>query len=257
MIYKITPQYPLAIGLISFNTEIAVEIIKFQLMKNKMYIICLASNKKVSIYNVLKLKKICEFYTENNNIFELLEEYDLYALKTWFMPDIKLGMLSVSFSGNNDLLYINTMNFDMDYLEKIIEKTNNFSKKIPPPIFFTSATPNEGIKNYSSSMGSKQKLSFDKSNTLGYIMIKLIFSYFVQNCYSKYTEYFENYFYDTKGFIKRKFLSFGDSTKPKSVANVSNYFIYSTYDNLINVGPFIKEVIHIPNFLKDNFQIVN
>ena len=49
------------------------EIIKYHLMKNKIYILC-ATKTKLYIYNIMKLKKIAEFNINYNSTFEKMIE---------------------------------------------------------------------------------------------------------------------------------------------------------------------------------------
>lgn len=250
-------------------------------MKNKAYIVCLNSNKKLSIFNVMRFKKIDERNLNNltfEKAVEILESLDPTTLRTWFSTDIKLGVIALTFQKEN--LFNNLMNFNTEFLEKILEKFNPFSggpiehnykfldqnsssmSREGTPMSSTLDDKSKSMTGYSPNVSRKGMTSpiYDKATTNGYNLIQNIFTNYFANIHTKYTEFFENNFYDTKGYIKKRHLNFNDNLEYKNKVINSNYFIYSTYDNLINVGPYLKDInqsFHFPNFLKELFQLVN
>lgn len=157
------------IELSTYITDFSNEIVKFHLMKNKIYILCLTSNKKLMIYNVIKLSKIAEFevnnYTTFEKLIEILDKIDQYTLKSWFSVDIKLGVLTITFQSDN--FFVNPLNFDFEYLEKVLDKTENFSKNanLSSLKFFTTdigiSSPNHSL---SRTMNSSNNLNSNQSN---------------------------------------------------------------------------------------------
>ena len=108
------------------KVEFNEEIVKYHIMKNKIYLITENLKKKVAIYNLMKLSKIHEFPDSNlENIVEILSKYDNVTLKSWFTMDIKLGTICISFLRDNS--FNNPLNFHVDYLEKIIDKLNSLN----------------------------------------------------------------------------------------------------------------------------------
>ena len=230
-----------------YLTSFSEEIVSYHLMRNKVYLICLSSNKKISIYNVMKLKKIKELTGITlEKVIELLEPFDKVTLKSWFTVDIKLGVLSLIF--NKDALHSNPFNFEINYLEKLFEKNNieNDLSNLKLPISF----------QYNSNSQTK---GFDKSNSTGFHLIQQIFSNVLTNSLNHYREFFENNFYDTTGYIKRKYLNSINSINPSQLLN--SFLIYSTHDSSISLAGYscdkIKNMFIIPSFLKEIIQMVN
>jgi hypothetical protein len=86
----------------------------------------------------MKLRMIAEFNISNNMTFEDMIEYlnkhDQHTLKTWFTCDIKLGVLTLIF--NNESLFNNPFNFDVEYLEKILVNSDQFKNKFQNGVNF-------------------------------------------------------------------------------------------------------------------------
>ena len=232
------------------RTNFSNEIIRYHQMKNKIYIFTINTNAKVFVYNVIKLQKIAEFQLPSNVTFdkllEIIDKYDLVTLKTWFNVDIKLGVLSITFQ--NDNLFINTFNFDIDYMEKVLDATSNLTKIIPvdfkfllsdinsvqnsPMVSNLSSTMdrnsytnftenNRSNTNFSSTMpvnskkntGSMQLSAQDKLNSVGHYIIKVIFDSYSKNARKKYIDFYENNFWDTRDYIKTKILKIDPTVK--------------------------------------------
>lgn len=276
-------------NLLVYKTDFSNEIVKYHLMKNKIYIVYLTTNKRLIIFNILKSNKIAEYeasdYMTFEKLVELLDKFDLYTLKSWFSLDIKLGALNITFQNEN--FFSNVFNFDIDYLEKIIEKTNNFEKSINPSTFkffingeigsqspinsFSQTTSHQGsqtnVSNISSTMPNRKPISvIDKHTTCGALFIKSLFNDLITKSQKKYTEFLDNNFYDTRGYLKQKYLKINTSNKEKNTnylenlsEQIKNYFIYSTVNDKLIPGPYLNEItinFELPSFIREIISIV-
>lgn len=143
-------------------------------MKNKIYIFCLSANGRFYIYNILKCEKIFElslqedYNTNFNKMVEALNQYDIVTLKSWFSVDIKLGAITLNFNRNN--CFSNAFNFDPDYFEKIIEKTDNLRNLISPKYFSFSINPEDLSANQTMTQMNNKNFSspnLDNNNKSG------------------------------------------------------------------------------------------
>jgi hypothetical protein len=279
----------------TFLTNFQNETTKYHLMKNKIYLLC-QENRKLVIYNVLKLKKIAEWdlskkQNENLNfdtILEILNKHDQTTLKSWFTIDIKLGIPTLTFKQDN--LFANQMNFDFDYLEKILEKTNFLSnlKNAQIDFKFTDEMNSSNIStnlntvsqnqlsqtfNSDSKFSSKEKsfnhtsnslnikyqkkLSVNLNNSCGSVFIKNILNKYFDIIFNKYTNFFETNFYDTRNTLKKEMSKLESEIKLDNVSNyadeVSDYFIFSIIDNNISVGPYKSDLFTNLKFRRPNF----
>lgn len=274
----------------SSSIEFNNEIIKYHLMKNKIYILCLSSDGKFSIYNILKCEKIFEipieedFNTNFQKMIEIINQYDSTTLKSWFTIDIKLGIITITFNKNN--VFNNMFNFDTDYMENIIEKTENFKNPINPKHFTfstaqseTSKSPNStsnSFKNNSSSgnfdnkatISTKNSLNNDnpsgsfikketgmsslKIHNLGQSFIKSLFDTFVKDVLFEIKDYLQKTFYDRKGFLNENFY---ENLKNNSCCNSEvkinindDIYIFSCEDEVIKSFAHFKEY---KNYIKN------
>ena len=271
------------------KVEFNDEIIKYHIMKNKIYIITENLKKKVAVYNVMKLAKIHEFPDSSlEKMVEILSKYDNVTLKSWFTVDIKLGTICLTF--NKDNSFNNYLNFHTDYLEKIIDKVNSLQSEgaqplitdlanlmkfylDPQKISLDSTTLSGSGSQHSYTLGgtSKKVLTYsDKISSNGYFLFKNIFSVYILNRMTKILEYVDNNFEDKKGLLRGKILNEDDNKSEKSAdksltssmmapKTFPNIFIYSGIDNNISIGPYLKEVSSnyiLPSFLKELFNLV-
>jgi hypothetical protein len=249
------------------------EIINYHLMRNKIYILC-ATKQKMMIYNIMKLKKIVEFKLNNvltfEKIIEILNKYDIVTLRSWFSIDIKLGIPTITFT--QETLFNNINDFDQEYLEKVLEKTNNFNNLVPIEFKFSeimnSQSPSHNRANlnnskYNASMNnsmasSKKGNNININESCGYNLIKLILSGYEKSKLDKYTKFFEQYFYDTRDYIKVEFLKKLNTTK-QDEAEFNSLFIFTTIGNLISIGPYFNDIdknLLIPPFIKEIIKVV-
>jgi len=264
------------------------EIIKYHIMKNRVYIIAEDINKTVKIYNVIKLKQIAEFENVTlSKVIELLDKFDTVIQKTWFSVEIKTGCIAVIFQKNN--VFNNQYNFDDEFIEKVLEKTN-YLTNIPPNLakemsFQTidmsktfmnsmsstnntnfSQTPNNFSRTSMNNMNNKKGLSLvEKMDTLGGIYLVSLFDNFVKKIYKLQMKYFDNNFIDPKNKITS--LVIGSSSSNMSMYPITKkdkdqkeddidstiikhfgFFIYSHVETNITVGPSIDE-------LNSNFEL--
>jgi hypothetical protein len=252
-------------------------------MKNKIYILC-ATKTKLFLYNVMKLKKIADFQITNfcsfEKMTEILDRYDLTTLKTWFTIDIKLGVITITF--NIDNLFANNFNFDPEFIEKVIERTNSFTKLAniefkfatevvsSPAISLLSQTSNmrntdknEKSHLYSSTMpfSSKKNIQsfYDKSNSSGFYLMKLLFNNYSTKIANNYLTFYDTYFWDTRDYLTGELVKLGKVGKSNNTSSL-NIFIFSTFENQIFVGPYFDDVgesLKMPTFLKEVLQIVS
>jgi len=269
------------------------EIIKYHIMKNKVYIITEDTDKVVKIYNIIKLKLIASFPNFSlDKLKEILDPYDV-SQKSWFNVDTKLGCITISFTQNN--VFTNQLNFDEDFIEKILEKTNNLTKinqnlAKDLPFFLKvdmSRSTNE-TNNYlhsasnlsrtaGSSYGKKDISPLEKMNSLGGIFIISLLDNFVKMIYNRQLKYFETNFIDPKNKIPYMLFNSNDmgqynmySTKKQNNENDSNeknvtlniennFFIFSQHNANITVGPSISDLdskFELPTFLRDIIKVV-
>ena len=238
-------------------------------MKNKIYLITEDLKKKVSVFNLMKLAKIHEFPNSNiEKITDILNQYDNVTMKSWFTVDIKLGTICMTFQKEN--AFNNPLNFQIEYFEKIIEKIYSINSGNLLPFqditnslkFLISADQ----PNFNSSLGNTKKiLSYnDKISSNGFYLFKNIFSSYINSKMAKILEYVESNFDDKKGILKAKLLN-EDSKNDSIIASSSqksfpNIFIYSITENIISIGPYMKEISTnyiLPNFLKELFVKLN
>lgn len=256
--------------LYEFNNE----IIKFHLMKNKIYVLC-ATKNKLMLYNIMRLRKIAEFQLTNNLTFEkmieILDKFDQNTLKTWFIIDIKLGVLTVTFKNEN--LFNNQYNFDDEYLEKVIDKTNSFTKSVPIDFKFLkddSSLNNSSINNHTMSMNmtsnvgkkssydkndkqaylssttlsvnrkNQMSLTLDKSTTSGYSLVKVIFENLYSNVLNKYLSFYEENFWDTRDYLKSELMKTGSKSNIEVNLNQTQGKVKSLTSN---INFFIYSVI--------------
>jgi len=209
-------------------------------LKNKIYILCLTADGRFLIYNILKCEKIFDFGLQEDysiqfqKMIDMISQYDTTTLKSWFTVDIKLGTITITF--NKNTCFNNTFNFDPDYLEKIIEKTNNFTNLKNPKLFNfifinkdpalvqfsnlnVSSSEKNGLKkniiqnkntvnvdNPSNSF-NKKDIGMDglKINNLGKSFIKSLFDTFVNDLLLEIKDYLQKNFYDSKGYLQKNF----------------------------------------------------
>ena len=200
------------------------EIIRYHIMKNKIYIIAEDINKNVIIYNVIKLKQIAIFVSSSiNKITETLDKFDTTVMKSWFSVEIKVGCITIIFQKSN--LFSNQYNFDEEYIEKILEATNNL-QNIPVTLHKEVNFINQNqvdnsrislqLNNFSQSASnfnvtrttmqptsnSKKTLStLEKLDTLGGIFIIALFDNYVKNIFSIQKRYFDTNFIDPNNKI--------------------------------------------------------
>ena len=115
------------------------------------------------------------------SIMDILHKYDQATLKSWFTVDIKLGVPTLIFKQDN--LFSNQINFDCDYLEKILERTSflsnlknfqidfKFSDEMNSSYVSTNlntASPNQYSQTYTtdSKFSSKDKYINHTSNSI-------------------------------------------------------------------------------------------
>ena len=214
-------------------------------MKNKSYILCQTSNKKVMIYSVMKLKKIKEYTNVNfDRLIELLAPHDSLNQKTWFQVDIKLGVITLTFNKDS---FNTSFNEDLNnYLEKLLDR-------------YVIENDIEGLRIANPVKFSELPKTIDKSNSCGMYLLQTIFTNLSSITMNNYIEFFENNFYDNNGYIKKKFLS-NTSSHSNSNTFTSTFEVYSSIDSLITIAGYIgdnfKNKFHIPNFLKDIVHIV-
>lgn len=221
-------------------------------MKNKIYILCLTADAKFLIFNVLKCDKIFEiqlqenFLNDYNKIIDTINAYDLVTLKSWFTLDIKLGIVTITFNKNNS--FANSFNFDQDYLEKIIEKTDGFKNNINPKNFnfYPDSEQINIINNNNNSVANN-------ASTTAYNKLNPSFSN-KSNHSNTSGSYLEN------EKLSRSFNAKKDSgIANMKINNLGQSFIKSLFhkfvnDNLMEIKDFIaKNLNDKKNFLQKNF----
>jgi hypothetical protein len=216
-------------------------------MKNKIYIFCLSAEGRFTIFNILKCEKIFELRLQedyNTNFLKMVEAlsiYDSVTLKSWFSVDIKLGTITISLNRNN--CFQNTFNFDPDYFEKIIEKTDNLKNLISAKYISFLTNPIENSNQTSSQLNNKNYSSpnlDNKNNNISSLSNKdsLNFNNFnISNNSQNSSSSFTN---------KREGLMV--SIKLGNVNNLGLCFIKSLFDTFVN--DFLLE---IKEFLQKNF----
>jgi hypothetical protein len=215
-------------------------------MKNKIYILCQTA-KKVLIYNIMKMKKIREFTGINlDRLIDLLSPHDSITLKSWFQIHIKLGVVSITFNKDS---FSNPLNFDFNYLEKLLDR-------------YVRENDIEGLKNAQPAKLSDNHnipKTVEKHTSCGMHLIQSMFNNIVSTSLTTLIEFFDNNFYDTNGYIKKKFLS--NTPDMNAIQLASTYMLYSSIDYYISIagymGDNIKKNFQLPNFLKDVVKIVN
>ena len=221
---------------------------------------------------------------------EILNKYDQTTLKSWFTIDIKLGVPTLIFKQEN--LFSNQMNFDYDYLEKILEGTNflsnlknfqidfKFSDEMNSSYISTnlnSASPKQYSQTFTSDskFSSKDKSFHHTSNSLnlnskynkmssmninnscGSVFIKNLLHKYFEIIVNKYTNFFESNFYDPKNILKKEMSKLESEVKLENISNfadeVSDYFIFSIVDNHISVGPYKSDLVTNLKFKRPSF----
>jgi hypothetical protein len=205
-------------------------------MRNKNYIITQTYDNVVSIYNVFKLKKIKEITTMTfEKVVEILDSLDSLTQKSWFTADIKLG--TVSLIVQKDTVHnVQNSALEINFLEKIFEKYDITQMKV-------STTKNSS--ELSTPMG-KQK--HDKMSSCGTAFIQNIFTNYLYNTFSKNQEFIESNFYDSRGYLKKKYLN-SSVNKPEPFY----YFVYGAIENTFTVS-YINELgngFTLPHFIKE------
>lgn len=224
--------------------EFSNEIVKYQLMKNKIYLFCLSADGKFLIYNILKCEKIFElslqedFNTNFNKMVEALSIYDTVTLKSWFSVDIKLGAITLSFNRNN--CFQNSFNFDADYFEKIIDKTQNLRNLTSPKYFSFLINSTDNINQTSSQLNSKNLSlpNLDNKNNNSNLIIKDSLN---NNSLSGNIPNLSN----SLGNRKETGIN---SMKLGDFTNLGLSFIKSLFDTFVN-----DVLLEIKEFLKKNF----
>jgi hypothetical protein len=216
-------------------------------MKNKIYIICQTASRNVIIYNIMKMKKIKEIKSVSlDRLIELLAPHDSINLKSWFQIDIKLGVISIIFNKDS---FNNPLNFDFNYLDNILDR-------------YVNDNDIEGLKNaHPAKILDNHNISkvVEKNSSCAMHLIQSMFNNMVSTSLTSYNEFFENNFYDTNGYIKKKFLS--NTTVETGTSQIySNFELFSTIDSYISLsgymGDNIKSNFQVPYFLKDIVKIV-
>ena len=104
------------------------------------------------------------------------------------------------------------------------------------------------------------------NNSLGSIFIKNLLHKYFENIVNKYTNFFQNNFYDTKNILKKEMSRLDSEVNHENISNfadeVSDYFVFSVVDNHISVGPYKSDLVanlrfKRPSFMKDIVRLVN
>lgn len=247
------------------------EITKYHLMKNKFYIITEDTKKKVTIYNIMKLSKVYEYSnTKIEDVINIFENYDKFKLKQWFTVDIKLGTLSITFL--KDSCFSNPLNFDTEYLEKILQKVNlvqNPDNKTKVSEWAETLNKfyldNRILENSKFSQTSfKKSLSEqEKIASNGYSFLRQILHNFLFGKEKSQREAIYKNFEDKEGStLSLKIKENEIKEKNNSVGSVPfikivpNYFLFTYMGDRISVAPFVNEInstFTLPGFLNEIF----
>jgi hypothetical protein len=274
----------------SIHVKSKEEVSKYHLMKNKVYLIC-ETKEKAIFYNILKLNRMHELKLNGNLTFdkliEVISSYDLVNLKSWLHVDIKLGVPTLIFTKENT--FSNPYDFDVDYLEKIIENTNSFTRtsnyfsiKFNEKNSFMNASSLTTTQSTSHPKLSSSNLALEKSgsasfkntmkNTLsescGEIVLKNIFSNWINQKSKIYKPFFEESFWDTRDWIKNNLLNFDTFKNSKDInnsnfinkTNSNTFFVFSTSDGEVTLSCYNDEIpldYKLPIFIKDYIKPVN
>ena len=252
-------------------------------MKNKIYVFCLSADGKFTIYNILKCDKIFELkFTDNylinyNKIIDTITQYDTVTLKSWFTLDIKLGVITITFNKSN--CFNNSFNFDQDYLEKIIEKTDNFKNILNPKNFnFNQMNENDkmilsssavnapnkplvssnlsgklnntgGQENLSNSFNKKDNTNANfKLFNLGNSFIKSLFYTFVNDSLLEIKDFLNKNFNDKKDFlIKNYFENLKSSCSFETEIRINinqDIYLFGCEDEILKCSAYLKEFKH-------------
>jgi hypothetical protein len=273
----------------SMTVKSKEEVSKYHLMKNKVYLIC-ETKEKAIFYNILKLHRIHELKLGGNTTFEklvdIISSYDSVNLKSWFQVDIKLGVPTLIFQ--KEIFNNNALDFDVEFLEKIIEDTNSFTRNSsnfiikfnghnsfnsssltttqssPYPKLSSSIVTLE--KSGSSSFKTTMKIS--ASESCGEIVIKNIFSKWISQKSKIYKPFFDESFWDTRDWIKNNLLNFDPykDSKDKINLNFINknntkiFFVFANLDEEITLSSYNDVIPHdykLPKFIRDFLKPVN
>jgi hypothetical protein len=278
----------------SFVVDYNCEIIKYHLMRNKNYLLC-ATRNKLLLFNIMKLRRIAEFFINTlsqmtfEKMVEILDKYDTITLKSWFAVDIKLGVVSINFSQEN--MFNNPFNFDVEYLEKVLDRTNSFTKSVIIDFKFleisspvnkdlnrtmnSKTSDNSGLRSDTSKFSSTMPTASDKKgktisnndkiSSCGYILFKMVYSNYSAKMVEKYSAFYDEYFWDTRDYLKNE-ISRIDTGKyinnnlfNLSCSTVPTFFLFATYENFISVAPYFEDLSYkfrLPSFIKEILQIV-
>ncbi len=241
----------------------------------------MTSTYKIVIYNIIKLRVIGEFKLNDkiystysfDSFVELLNKYDSISLKSWFSIDIKLGVPTITF--NQDTFFLNTMNFDWDFLENILERTGNLTKlnvnlsdikfsneyTTSPSYSSTSKSQIEKTPSSYSSKSSKKIVNVNP-NSVGAFMTKLILYNYNICIINRFSQFFESNFYDTKDYLKKEMLRNENECKASITPIINergNYYLYVLTDSNITVGPYLKDLTNRfrrPSYIRDVVKLV-
>lgn len=220
--------------------DIASEIIKYYLLKSKLYILLENRSKQIMLFSVVKLKIVHKFSinssnNKNNNgdefneIVKLLESFGSEACRSWFTIDIKLGSLRLSFDKD---VYSWKGDLNFDYLEYIKTMTKGFtvdkSKELDENKIFNYQFK-EKNNNTNTIAGGVRALVIDKKKTPGYYIVNNIFSNYFLNEKKDEEEsdedlvmFVEDYFANTKKYLALLKQNKNSITKPKDKKLHSN-----------------------------------
>ena len=196
---------------------------------------------------------------------------------SWFAVDIKLGVISIIFTQEN--VFSNVNDFDAEFLEKVLDRTNSFTKLVQLDFKFSETNSHSPLNTSTlnrtmNSRSSDKFTSHSMSNTMpssmkkgkninmmdssGYSLIKMIFSEYGYNIIKKYMCFYEQYFYDTRGYLKSEMMKFDFFSNSDNNLQINQFFVFSTLD--ISVGPYFEDLsskFKIPSFLKEIINVVS
>jgi len=223
-----------------FFVKFTGEIIRYDLLKNKIYLVCLTSDCKLFIYNIFKCEKIFEtklksdYIAHYESLLEIIKKFDKNTLKSWCQIDIKIGVITANL--NKNLLNTEVPLFDYDYYEKIIEATNGFKKSLSENIHFISEENIiSGFRNTNNNSSINNAINYSNK--------------------SQYNErnYNNNSYNDsiknntTTGF-KKRFSAFLKNSPENQIINIGRLFIKSIFSTFVN-----DLFLEIKDFIGKNF----
>ena len=267
---------------ISFNNSC---INSYYILKNKIYLLYITSNKEVVLFNIIKMKKVCIFSNKTiKDIYDnIISHYDNDTCKSWFSLDIKLGYITFKF--NSDM-FSNQVEYDLNYFEKIKEYTKDFTTNLynkdnkikylmneinynsnsqPTCIIVDSDQISKTIQLRCKKLDNQTNYNY---NNVGYVLITSI----LKNCDVSLNSINENKnvylndlldknFYNTgtfKNLINKKYDSQNKDVKnikkllsnPDMLYNKSNLFLFNKNNQANNQNKDIIKIKH--NNLKDD-----